>query len=108
MTIRDRTNIDLNAPIYTVDHVGKLLHMTRRVTYRLVEADGFPVPRQIGGAYQWERGEIFDWWRAQPRGYRQPRRPVVAVVQVTSTALPPVEPDCETRKPTRRAQRVTA
>ncbi|TQL60137.1 helix-turn-helix protein [Oryzihumus leptocrescens] len=70
--------VDLSDPIYTIETVAALLHVSidtaRQYSYR---AD-FPAARELGARLLWDREELLAWFRALPRRTAADRRRAAA------------------------------
>ena len=66
----DTVQPDIADPIYTIEHVARLLHVSvdraREYTYQ----HAFPAPFILGARHLWDRQEILDWVRSLPRRTR--------------------------------------
>jgi predicted DNA-binding transcriptional regulator AlpA len=58
---------DLADPVFTIQHVAALLHVSvdtaREYTYR----DDFPAAAWLGARLLWDREEVLAWFRGLPR-----------------------------------------
>jgi hypothetical protein len=58
---------DLSLPVYTIESIAILLHVSvdtaRQYTYR----KDFPAPRVLGARNLWVREEVLAWFAALPR-----------------------------------------
>lgn len=59
--------LDVHHPIFTIEHIAALFHVSvdraREYTYRT----DFPASRDLGARNLWDRDEVLDWFRALPR-----------------------------------------
>jgi len=66
--------VALSDPVYTIETVAALLHVSvdtaRQYSYR---AD-FPAARELGARLLWDREELLAWFRALPRRTAADRR----------------------------------
>ena len=62
--------LSVHHPVFTIEHVAALFHVSvdraREYTYR----DDFPASFELGARNLWDREEVLTWFRALPRRTR--------------------------------------
>ncbi|WP_141788023.1 hypothetical protein [Oryzihumus leptocrescens] len=69
-------DIDLNAPIWTIEHVAAALHLHVDTAREYTYDPAFPAPRAGFGRHLWLREAVLAWFTAlPPRSARARRTP---------------------------------
>jgi hypothetical protein len=82
-------NIDLNAPIWAIDHLAEVLGMSVDRAREHTYSPGFPAPRAGFSRNLWLRDEVLAWFAGLPAADRSlPTRRKAATKRPATAASP--------------------
>jgi predicted DNA-binding transcriptional regulator AlpA len=105
MTATDpSTPVDLRDPIYLIEHLAALFHVSVDTAREYTSRTDFPGSRQLGVRLMWDREEVLDWFRSLPARSAEARRRT----QPTAVSAPAPASRTATYRPRRKVGQVAA